>query len=58
MLERYRDNDPRLNAFLIWQLMDLRATTAADLVRSAYPADAVDERVIGNWEEGEESFLG
>ncbi|MBA2481422.1 MAG: hypothetical protein H0V44_12230 [Planctomycetes bacterium] len=57
-LERYRDNDPRLNAFLIWQLMDLRATTAADLVRSAYAADAVDERVIGNWEEVEESFLG
>ncbi len=50
-LEKYRENSPALNAFLIWGLMDLEAVETAPLMEQAFAAGAVDELVVGDWEE-------
>lgn len=50
-LRHYEEQDPTLNASYIDVLGDLRATEAADLVKAAYDAEAVDTMMIGKWEE-------
>ncbi len=50
-LERFRENEPALNGFLIWGLMDLRAVEAAPLMEQAFAAGAVDEMIVGDWED-------
>ena len=40
-----------LNAFLIYLLMGLRAVESAPLMQEVYEAGAVDESILGDWEE-------
>jgi len=50
-LERFEEEDPSLNAFLISYLLDLEAVKTADLIRRAYEAGRVDVEVVGGWED-------
>lgn len=45
-LERFAENDPELNAFLITDLARLQEKEALPLIEKAFAADAVDEGVI------------
>jgi hypothetical protein len=50
-LERYEENTPTQNAFLISDLEDLKAVEAASLMKQALDAKAVDESVVGDWDD-------
>ena len=50
-LERFRDEDPFVNSFVIDALLDLKATEAADLIQRAFGEWAVDEIAVGGWPE-------
>jgi hypothetical protein len=50
-LERFEDNDIGLNAFLIGDLLDLKAREAAPLMERAFARERVDEMVCGDWED-------
>jgi hypothetical protein len=50
-LEQYTTNDETINAFLISNLVDLKALEAAPLVEQAYQADVVDLSVLGDYED-------
>jgi hypothetical protein len=50
-LEEFDQSDPTLNAFLIAQLAQMKATEAVPLVERAYSAGRVDQSVIGDWED-------
>jgi hypothetical protein len=50
-LERFAENDPLLNGFLITYLLDLRAVEAAPLMERAFAADRVDISIQGDWED-------
>ena len=50
-LERFRDEAPFVNAFVVDALVGLKATEAADLIQRVYGEWAVDEMVIGGWPE-------
>jgi hypothetical protein len=50
-LERFGDQDPALNAFLIDALIDLQAVEAAPVIERAFAADGVDESVAGDWDD-------
>ncbi len=50
-LEKFRENDPGLNGFLIGALVDLQATETIKTIRRAFQADRVDSFVIGDWED-------
>ena len=50
-LERHAENDSTLNAFLIANLSDLKATEAAPIMEKAFAADDVDLGVCGDWED-------
>jgi len=41
-LEKFRENDPGLNGFLICALVDLQATETIKTIRRAFQADRVD----------------
>jgi len=51
LLEKFRDNDRTVNAFVISNLLNLKAVQAAQLMERAFAADAVDLAVAGDWEE-------
>jgi hypothetical protein len=51
ILEKFKDNDRTVNAFVISNLLDLKAVQAAQLMERAFAADAVDLAVAGDWEE-------
>ena len=55
-LERYRDNDPALNAFLISYLIDLGSVESLPLVKQAFDSDSVDLMVAGDLEDVEIEF--
>lgn len=40
-----------LNAFLIWDLIELNAAEAAPVIEEAFEAGMVDESVVGDWED-------
>jgi hypothetical protein len=50
-LERFTENDPSLNGFLISYLVDLRAVEAAPSMERAFAADRVDLSILGDWED-------
>jgi len=52
-LERFEEEDPSLNAFLVSYLLDLEAFETADLIRRAYEAESVDVEVVGGWEDAQ-----
>ena len=51
LLEGFEDNDRTVNAFIISNLLDLKAVQTAQLMERAFAADTVDLSVIGDWEE-------
>ena len=51
VLEEFEDNDRTVNAFIISNLLDLKAVQTAQLMERAFAADAVDLSVMGDWEE-------
>ena len=50
-LEKYEDNDPELNGFIIFNLLELQATEALQIMEKAFKADCVDEFIAGDWED-------
>ncbi len=51
LLEGFEGNDRTVNAFIISNLLDLKAVQTAQLMERAFAADAVDLSVAGDWEE-------
>ncbi len=52
-LERFADNDPTLNGFLISYLLDLNAVESAPPMERAFAANRVDLTVMGDWEDAQ-----
>ena len=52
-LEKFRDNDPELNAVLISHAIDFKATEMLPLIQDAFEADRVDLMVSGDFEDVE-----
>ena len=50
-LEHFVHTDPTLNAYVISQLIDLKAVEAASVIRRAFAAERVDLSIEGDWEE-------
>jgi hypothetical protein len=52
-LAQFETHDAELNAFLVWGLLDLRATEPAAMaaMEAAHAADAVDISLCGDWED-------
>lgn len=48
-LSRFAETDDALNAYIIGNLLVLKATEAAELIERAYAADRVDVSIYGNW---------
>ena len=55
-LERFRDNDPTLNAFFISYFIDLQAVEFLPLIKEAFDTDLVDVMVAGDLEDVEIEF--
>src|SRR5258708_1804472 len=49
-VERFAENEPEVNGFLIAGLVDLHATEAASLIEQAFAAGRVDPTIMGDWE--------
>jgi len=50
-LERFAENSPTLNAFIIGYLMDLKAVESAPVMERAFAAGRVELPVAGDWED-------
>jgi hypothetical protein len=50
VLSKFEHNDGVFNGYLIADLLDLKATEAAELIERAHAADRVDLTMCGNWE--------
>ena len=50
-LEKYEENDEGLNGFLIHDLAGLKAVEHVDLIGEAFAAEAVDEFIMGDFED-------
>jgi hypothetical protein len=50
-LEKHADNGREFNGFLISDLIDLKATEAADAMQAAFRAGCVEEFIAGDWED-------
>jgi hypothetical protein len=50
-LERFAENDPELNGFLISFLIDLHAVETAPLIERAFAAERVELSIPGDWED-------
>ncbi|HEX8431347.1 MAG TPA: hypothetical protein VF625_08675 [Longimicrobium sp.] len=50
-LLKWPDEDPTMNAILVWALADLGAVEAAPIMEAAFEADAVDLQIGGDWED-------
>jgi hypothetical protein len=50
-LEQFADQADDFNAFLISNLIDLKATAALPVIEQAFAADMVDEFIDGDWED-------
>ena len=55
-LEQFDDQEENFNAFLISSLADLKATEALPVIERAFAADAVEEFVMGDWEDVQIDF--
>lgn len=55
-LEQFADQEENFNAFLISSLADLKATEALPVIERAFAAEAVEEFVIGDWEDVQIEF--
>lgn len=55
-LEKFKENDPELNSFLIGYLLDLKAIESLPIMEQAYAADCVDCFVVGDFEDVEISL--
>jgi len=53
LLERFAENDPEVNAYLISGLIDLDAVESASVMEQAFKANAVDLSMQGDWEEAQ-----
>ena len=52
-LERFAENDPELNGFLVSSLLDLEAVEAAPTMERAFAAGCVVEGIPGDWEDAQ-----
>ncbi|GAC1644113.1 MAG: hypothetical protein NVS4B12_08950 [Ktedonobacteraceae bacterium] len=50
-LERFEENEPDVNAFLVEALVELGAKEAAPLIERAFAEGYVDPMVMGDWED-------
>ncbi len=50
-LDRFAEHDATLNAILILELVNLDAAESAPVMERAFAADAVDECILGDWED-------
>ena len=50
-LEKFDENEPDVNGFLVLALVDLKAQEAAPLIKRAFDADAVDPMIMGDWDD-------
>ncbi len=50
-LARFSDEDPTFNGFVISFLLELKAVESSDVIQRAYAAEAVDDGVVGDWED-------
>jgi hypothetical protein len=50
-LSMHMDQDPDINAFVVGELAELRATEAAPAIQAAYEAETVSEFWVGDWED-------
>ena len=50
-LEKFRDNNPIFNGFLISNLVDLQAVETINLIEQAFKANHVDTSIMGDWED-------
>jgi hypothetical protein len=50
-LQRAPHNDPTVNGFLVYALMELKATEAAPVIEAAFGSGNVDESIAGDWED-------
>ncbi len=50
-LERFEENEPLVNGFLVLALVKLGAKEAAPLIKRAFDAGYVDTMVVGDWAE-------
>ena len=55
-LERFDDQEENFNAFLVSALTDLKATEALPVIEQAFAANAVEEVVMGDWEDVQIEF--
>jgi hypothetical protein len=55
-LEKFRDNDPIFNSFLVIALIDLQAVEQIDLIEQVFQADLVDTFVTGDWDDVQVDF--
>jgi hypothetical protein len=49
--ESFLDYEPELNAFIIGDLVDLDAEEICPLIERAFEASAIDETIVGDWED-------
>ncbi len=47
----FDENDPEFNAWIIHDLVELKATEALPIIKRAFAADCVDESIEGDWDE-------
>jgi hypothetical protein len=50
-LRAWPNQNQELNGFLVWDLLELQAVEAAPVMREAFEAGAVDESMVGDWED-------
>lgn len=50
-LESAQENNPRLNAFIIDNLINLKAVDAAPVIERAFATDSVDMDIVGDWDD-------
>jgi hypothetical protein len=55
-MERFAENDPALNGFLLADLLDLGAVEAAPVIQRAFAAKRIDESIAGDWEDVQIEF--
>jgi hypothetical protein len=50
-LQRAPQNDPTVNGFLVYALMELGAKETAPVIESTFESGSVDESIAGDWED-------
>ncbi len=50
-LESAQENDPRLNSFIIDNLINLKAVEAAPVIERAFATDSVNMDIVGDWDD-------